>query len=57
MTCKMKTVCLGDFAILFWIGDRIIKSYAFQREFNFAPFGSTKGSGNVFSNGRGKSLK
>ena len=36
--------------------DRIIKSSAFQREFNFAPFGSTKGSDNVFSNARGKSL-
>ena len=36
--------------------DRIIKSSAFQREFNFAPFGSTNGSDNVFSNAGGKSL-
>ena len=53
----MKTVCLGHFAILFWIvHDRIIKSSTYKREFNFAPFGNTKASDNVFSNAKDKSL-
>ena len=34
----------------------MIKSSAYNREFSFAPFGKTKGSDNVFSNAKGRSL-
>ena len=36
--------------------DKIIKSSAYRREFNFVPFGGTKGSDRIFSNENGKSL-
>ena len=36
--------------------DKMIKSFAYNREFSFAPFGKTKGSDNVFSNAKGRSL-
>ena len=34
----------------------MIKWSAYNREFNFAPFGKTKGSDNVFSSAKGRSL-
>ena len=37
-------------------GDKIIKSSAYRRAFNFVPFGRTKGSDRIFSNENGKSL-
>ena len=39
--------------------DKIIKSSAYSRAFNFVPFGRTKGSDRIFSNenGRGSGLK
>ena len=37
--------------------DKMIKSSAYDREFSFSPFGKTKGSDNVFSNAKGRSLK
>ena len=36
--------------------DKMIKSSAYNKEFSFAPFGKTKGSDNVFSNSKGRSL-
>ena len=36
--------------------DKIIKSSAYRRAFNFVPFGRTKGSDRIFSNENGKSL-
>ena len=36
--------------------DKMIKSSAYNREFSFTPFGKTKGSENVFSNAKGRSL-
>ena len=36
--------------------DKMIKSSAYSRKFSFAPFGKTKGSDNVFSNTKGRSL-
>ena len=36
--------------------DKMIKSSAYKREFNFVPFGRTKGSDKIFSNEEGKSL-
>ena len=36
--------------------DKMIKSSAYNREFSFAPFGKTKGSDNVFSKAKGRSL-
>ena len=38
------------------IRNEMIKSFAYHREFSFAPFGKTKGSDNVFSNAKGRSL-
>jgi len=34
--------------------DSMIESSAYKREFNFAPFGRTKGSDKVFSNEKGR---
>ena len=36
--------------------DKMIKSSAYNRQFNFVPFGKTKESDHVFSNAKGRQL-
>ena len=56
MKCSMKIVYRGSFCSSVLDRDKLIESSAYNREFSFAPFGKTKGSDNVFSNAKGRSL-
>ena len=53
MKYRMKIVYRRNFVL---DRDKMIKSSAYNREFSFAPFGKTKGSDNIFSNAKGRSL-
>ena len=56
MNCNRKITYLSNFAILFWILIILLDRphiYIYKREFNFAPFGKTKGSDKVSSKEKG----